>query len=319
MSTDLIPLESVNAREIFAGDKLDQLLERIRSEAASLVPDVTTDKGRKEIASTAYKVARSKTTIDEAGKELVGEWKRQAGEVDAARRKARDYLDNLRDEIRAPLTAWEEEQDRIAREKAEAEARAAAEAEAARIAEIERREAELREREEAVRRAEEQERRRREAEEAEQRRKAAEEQMRQEAEERAQREAAEQVERERLARESAERAAAEAELRRARESAEAAERERQAALRAEQELQEAVRQAEECARQKAEDREQARLRQEEAERQAKAKRAADIAHRNAVNKAAIDTLVEIGVPEKNAVLAITAIASGGVPAVSITY
>ena len=32
--------------------------------------------------------------------------------VDASRKKARDYLDALRDEVRAPLDAWESEEAR---------------------------------------------------------------------------------------------------------------------------------------------------------------------------------------------------------------
>ena len=67
----LIPLESINAVEVFTGTKLPELLAAIRTEAMTLVPDVTTAKGRDLIKSTAYKVARSKTTIDDAGKELV--------------------------------------------------------------------------------------------------------------------------------------------------------------------------------------------------------------------------------------------------------
>lgn len=142
----LLPIEHVNAVELFTGHKLDELLLQIRAETASIVPDTSTDAGRKAIASTAYKVARSKTAIDDAGKELVAGWKRQAAEVDAGRKKARDYLDDLKIEVRAPLDAWEAEQARL-----EQEARIQREqAEADRLAEIERREAELRQREEAI-------------------------------------------------------------------------------------------------------------------------------------------------------------------------
>jgi colicin import membrane protein len=48
--------------------------------------------------------------------------------VDASRKAMRDFLDNLKDEIRLPLTQWEEEQERI-----EAEKKAAVEAELLRV------------------------------------------------------------------------------------------------------------------------------------------------------------------------------------------
>lgn len=160
-STTLIPAEFGDLQAAFAGPALDDLLGRIRAATVTLVPDTTTDKGRKEIASLAYKVSRSKTAIDDAGKALVADIKARASKIDAARKKARDTLDALRDEVRAPLTEWEAEQARIEREKAEAEAAERARIEAERKAEeqrrreeLERRDRELSEREEALRRAE---------------------------------------------------------------------------------------------------------------------------------------------------------------------
>lgn len=86
---------------------LDQIIARIEAEVRSHVADVSTKKGRDAIASLAYRVARSKTALDDAGKALVEDVKRQAAKVDAERRKVRERLDALRDEARAPLDAWE--------------------------------------------------------------------------------------------------------------------------------------------------------------------------------------------------------------------
>ena len=47
---------------------LDPLIERIAAEVRAHVPDLTTAKGRDAIKSLAYKVARSKTMLDDAGK-----------------------------------------------------------------------------------------------------------------------------------------------------------------------------------------------------------------------------------------------------------
>ena len=105
MANDLLPIESVNAIELFSSPiNMQVMLDKITEMAGSLSPDTSTAAGRKEIASMAYAVARSKTTIDDAGKTLVAEWKKRSGEVDAGRKQARDYLDELRDKTRLPLT-----------------------------------------------------------------------------------------------------------------------------------------------------------------------------------------------------------------------
>lgn len=99
-----------------ASDQMDALIGRIEAEVRSHAPDVTTAKGRKAIASLAYKVAQSKTALDEAGKALNEAARQQINAVDAERRKVRDRLDALRDEARAPLTAWEKaEEERVQR------------------------------------------------------------------------------------------------------------------------------------------------------------------------------------------------------------
>lgn len=88
-------------------EDIDPIIKRIRDEVKSHAPDLTTEKGRKEIASLAYKVSRSKTALDDAGKALTEDIKKQASQIDAARKKIRDQLDALRDEVRKPLTDWE--------------------------------------------------------------------------------------------------------------------------------------------------------------------------------------------------------------------
>ncbi|VFS57454.1 Uncharacterised protein [Raoultella planticola] len=128
--TDLVVIEKSNAMAIFtSNDQLDPLIEAIEKEARSLVPDVTTKKGRDAIASMAHKVARSKTYIDNAGKDLVAELKALPKQIDESRRVARERLDALKDEVRRPLTEWEAEQARIAEEKAAEEERRRIEAE----------------------------------------------------------------------------------------------------------------------------------------------------------------------------------------------
>jgi colicin import membrane protein len=103
----LITVEKINALEVFTDKGMTPILEEINKKVALLVPDVTTAKGRKEIASMANKIARSKTLLDEVGKNLVADWKAKAKVVDDSRKIMRDKLDLLKEATRAPLTEWE--------------------------------------------------------------------------------------------------------------------------------------------------------------------------------------------------------------------
>ncbi len=105
---NLLVIKNINAIEVFSGGGLDQVVKKIESEVRAFVPDMSTEAGRKEIASVAHKVARSKAALDSAGKELVSGWKAKAKLVDASRKEMRERLDSLKDEIRKPLTDWEE-------------------------------------------------------------------------------------------------------------------------------------------------------------------------------------------------------------------
>ena len=86
---------------------LPSLIKEIRDEIEAAKVDLSTDKGRKAVASRAAKIARRKTAIDAAGKELNEEHRKAINAVDAVRREARSTLDELRDTARAPLDEWE--------------------------------------------------------------------------------------------------------------------------------------------------------------------------------------------------------------------
>ncbi|ENI5708806.1 hypothetical protein ACRZQ9_000516 [Aeromonas salmonicida] len=107
--TQLVVIEPTAAVTLFTeGDGIDAMLADIRKQAASLVPDITTAKGRKEIASVAYAVAKTKTYLDGLGKDLTAQYKAIPARIDANRKVIRDTLDALKDEVRAPLTQYEE-------------------------------------------------------------------------------------------------------------------------------------------------------------------------------------------------------------------
>lgn len=96
-------------------EKFDAFYDKVAAEVRDHVPDLTTEKGRKAIASLAYKIARSKTALDDAGKTLTEDKRAEIKKVDEARKVIRDKLDALKDEARKPLTEWEAaEEERVA-------------------------------------------------------------------------------------------------------------------------------------------------------------------------------------------------------------
>lgn len=319
--TDLVVIEKSSAMAVFTNnEQLDPIIEKIEKEARSLVPDVSTKKGRDAIASMAHKVARSKTYIDNAGKDLVAELKALPKQIDESRRIVRERLDALKDEVRRPLTEWEAEQERI---KAEEAARVKAE-EDRKIFESDHEIALLMndafDRELAEKKAEEE--RQRIAHEEELKRQAA-EQAKREAEEKAaadlaaaqKREAeaiAAKAQAELLAKQERERAEQEA-----KDAAAKAEAEKKAAIEAEQ------RKAQEEAdriKREAEAKEAARLAEEKRISDEKAKREADVKHRKAVGTEIVNALTaNTSISREQAIEVLKALMDGLVPRTQINY
>lgn len=106
--TDIVALVDANPVMVLTNrEKFNQFYAEMKAESDKLEPDTSTEKGRKAIASMAYKVARTKTAIDDAGKKLNEEARARINAVDESRREIRQQLDDLRDEVRKPLTEWE--------------------------------------------------------------------------------------------------------------------------------------------------------------------------------------------------------------------
>ncbi|QMN62807.1 hypothetical protein HVW67_10005 [Citrobacter freundii] len=330
--TDLVVIEKSSAMAVFTNnEQLDPIIEKIEKEARSLVPDVSTKKGRDAIASMAHKVARSKTYIDNAGKDLVAELKALPKQIDESRRIARERLDALKDEVRRPLTEWEAEQERIAAEKAAEEERLRIEAEEKAAAEALKKQRESDhemallmndafDREVAEKKAEAE--RQRIAHEEELKRQAA-EQAKREAEEKAAAELAAAKKRE----EDAIAARAQAELL-AKQERERAEYAAAAAVaRAEREKQEAIeaekRKAQEEAdriKREAEAKEAARLAEEKHIADEKAKREADVKHRKAVGTEIVNALTaNTSISREQAIEVLKALMDGLVPRTQINY
>jgi hypothetical protein len=107
MNTELLIQEKVNKIETFQAGGTDEILKAIETEALSFVPDITTAKGRADIASVANNVAKSKMVIENAGKELVKVMKDKCKIIDAERKKSKDFCDDLKIRVRKPLTDYE--------------------------------------------------------------------------------------------------------------------------------------------------------------------------------------------------------------------
>lgn len=355
MSTEtqlaIVPPKETAMQVFQAANGLDPYLQQIRAEIDAFVPDVTTKKGRDAIASIAHKVARSKTALDNVGKELVAELKDIPKKIDAERKRMRDTLDAWKDEVRAPLNEWEQaEADRVARHtdridwlrnRDDQVAELSAAEIQARFNETEAVEVgpEWEEFEAEAHRAKAEtlttlqlaltKRQAYEAEQAELERLRAEAAQRdqKEREERIAREAAEQARLEAERRAQAEREAA---LKREADAkAEAYKRELQLKLEAEQsarrelEAQQRAEQAERDAEAKAQAAaaaERQRQADEQARIEAEAKaREADKAHKASINRAALEAFIAGGMPEACAKQAVTLIAKRQIPNIQITY
>jgi len=115
----LVPTKETALQVFRAVNGLDPYLDQIRAEIDAFIPDVTTRKGREAIASIAHRVARSKTALDNVGKELVADLKEIPKKIDAERKRVRDTLDAWKDEVRKPLDDWQAAEDaRVGRHQA---------------------------------------------------------------------------------------------------------------------------------------------------------------------------------------------------------
>ncbi|MFX2629636.1 hypothetical protein V6177_17770 [Enterobacter chengduensis] len=342
------------APSIYVENGLDKFLEKIR-EGVNEVPDLSTAKGRARIASLAAKVSRSKTAVEKPGRDYLKRLKEQPKVVEAELRRFVTECDQLRDEVRRPLTEWEDAekartealQQRLVDLRALAEVidtagnylpsadiqariqeaksvvldeswqERTAEAGVAKDSTIQQLEASL-----AVA-----QKREYEAAELERLRKETEEKARLEREEAIRREAAEQAKRDAEAKAKAELEAAARREAEEKARAELAERQRiEAEQRAEREKVEAEARAErekaaavEAERLKARQAEEKRLAEQKRIADEEARRAADKEHRRTVNRQVIADLVAQGIPTEWAEKCLVSFASGNVSGQTIKY
>ena len=119
---DLVVQEPLDVAKIFTPEGMSGLLQDIETQVKAHVPVIDTDEGRKNIISLAYKVSQSKSLIVKTGEREVETAKKKVKAMGVLLKTAKDFLDDLRDETRKPVTDWENEQKRIADEEARKEA-----------------------------------------------------------------------------------------------------------------------------------------------------------------------------------------------------
>lgn len=116
--TDLVVATEIQPAILFGEDhqSLEDLLQSIKNEVSTIVPDITTAKGRKAITANVSRITKSKTLLDKVGKDYNAAQKELLKTFDARRKHAFTFLEDLQKEVRKPLTEWEnKEKDRIAK------------------------------------------------------------------------------------------------------------------------------------------------------------------------------------------------------------
>jgi hypothetical protein len=103
----LVVIETLTPAIFSEEGGIDAMLSKLEADVRSVATDISTPKGRKEIASLAHKVARSKTAFDSLGKDLAAEWKTKAKAIDTERSRVWDRLEALQAEVRKPLDEYE--------------------------------------------------------------------------------------------------------------------------------------------------------------------------------------------------------------------
>ena len=91
---------------VLSADK-DDILGNLQRELAGFGGDASTEKGRKEIASKAYKVSVAKKDLERLAATLKESAQRTLNGINAEVRVIKDRMDALRDQVRKPLDDYE--------------------------------------------------------------------------------------------------------------------------------------------------------------------------------------------------------------------
>lgn len=103
----VVQVQENPALAILNQEKFEAFYERLKEEVAKVSGDVSTNKGRDEVRSMAFKIAKARTAIDKARLGLTEEWRTKTKQANEAGSAIKERLEALEDEVRKPLTDWE--------------------------------------------------------------------------------------------------------------------------------------------------------------------------------------------------------------------
>lgn len=108
----LIEVATSNPVQLFtSAEAFDALFARMQEELANTPTDTGSEAKRAKIRSAAHKVSRTKEAIKKARLGLTEQWRNQTNAVNAAGKVIEEKLVEYRNQIRAPLDAWEDAED----------------------------------------------------------------------------------------------------------------------------------------------------------------------------------------------------------------
>lgn len=120
MTTEIAIIEDISEDkwpEIYGKGKVNSFYDKVKDHVSKEVPDLSTAKGRKAIASLSAQVSSSKVAVEKPGRAYLKKIKELPKTIEEELREFVNLMDKLRDDTRQPLTDWEVEQERIEAEK----------------------------------------------------------------------------------------------------------------------------------------------------------------------------------------------------------
>ncbi len=93
---------------------VDEYLKKLLERELSVVGDISTESGRKELASRAYKIAQQKNEIKRAADALKEDHQKVIKEINKESGRIWDEMESIQHKVRKPLTDWEnKEKERV--------------------------------------------------------------------------------------------------------------------------------------------------------------------------------------------------------------
>lgn len=109
---EVISFEIKNPMEIFCTPNgLDEVINKFEVYVRSIDRDISTPKGRDNIRSIAFDIAKNKKQIEKMGTALTEEWRENTKKVNAEKKRGVERMQLIQDDIRRPLTEWEDKDD----------------------------------------------------------------------------------------------------------------------------------------------------------------------------------------------------------------